>query len=112
MSVLNFLAFQSPGSDLKLSIENPNAVASAIAHPAPTAFITHVSGTAELTTIDLPYPTFAGTICFIPSGAFTGATGGSANATRGAIGKAFTAVVQRTLFLTYVPSTKLWYPSY
>jgi hypothetical protein len=110
--LLAFKRFISPGSPEAEALEGAATVASAIAQPAPTSYITVVSGTAELTTIVLPWAGFAGTVCFIPTGAFTGATGGTASATAGAIGKAFTAVAAKALFLTYVPSTGLWYPSY
>jgi len=88
-------------------------VASAVAMPAPLAKIQRVSGTAAMTTIGLPYPDFEGTVIFIPTAAFTGATGGAAATNLAApIGLAFTAVVGKALHLTFLRSTGLWYPSY
>ena len=104
--------FDPIGTIQKLPNFNPTTVASAIAMDAPTAFITRVSGTAEMTTIGLPWDSFAGEICFIPTAAFTGATSGTASATAGKIGLAFTAVAARALFLVYEPTTQAWYPHY
>lgn len=73
---------------------------------APTHRIHHVSGTAEITDITLPWEGFAGDIVLIPADAFTGATGGTAGT---ALATAFTAVANRPLHLTYVPSSGLWY---
>lgn len=84
-------------------------VASAVAMPAPTGFLTIVSGTAAITTIALPYPGFEGMIAFRPTGIFTGATGGAAGT---AIGIAFTAVVGKILYMYFDKATGLWYPSY
>ena len=89
---------------------DPITRASAIAMPAPVARITTVSGTAEMTTIGIPWPGFTGSIVFIPTGAFTGATGGTATATAKPIGKAFTAVAGKALEL-YCDGLN-WYPSY
>lgn len=77
---------------------------------APTAKVHHVSGTAAITLIPLPYAGFQGTIIFIPDAIFTGATGGVATATNFPIGLAFTAVVGKPLHLTFDGS--FWYPSY
>lgn len=75
--------------------------------------ITKVSGTAEMTTIAVPAG-FRGTIALIPTGAFTGATGGTAaydgTSDTIPIGKAFTAVAGKVLYLT--TDGLLWYPSY
>lgn len=75
--------------------------------------ITFVSGTNQLTAISVPSG-FRGPIFLIPTGAFTGATGGT-YVSDGVtdtipIGKAFTAVAQRTLCL--VTDGNLFYPSY
>jgi hypothetical protein len=78
----------------------------------PGAYLTLVSGTAAITLIPLPYPGFHGTLAFRPTGAFTGATGGTATATNKPIGLAFTAVVGKILFMTFDPVSDLWYPSY
>jgi hypothetical protein len=79
---------------------------------APTNYLHLVSGTAAVSLVTLPYADFAGTIALRPTGAFTGATGGSATALNKPIGLAFTAVVGKILFLTYDPTSSLWYPSY
>lgn len=96
---------QSPNVD---PITEASAIAMAIYYG-----ITKVSGTAEMTTIAVPAG-FRGTICLIPTGAFTGATGGTAayDGTSDAIpiGKAFTAVAAKALYLT--TDGLLWYPSY
>ena len=85
-------------------------VASAIAQPAPRGAIVRISGTAELTTIDLPYEGFEGVIWLIPTGAFTGATGGTATATAKPIAKAFTAIAAVAFPIVYCKDTGLWYP--
>lgn len=103
----DFASFQEPGTWEK-SIDG-GLVASAAAMPAPTGKQTRVSGTTEITTIALPYAGFEGTIIYIPTGIFTGATGGAAGT---AIGLAFTAVVGKPLRLTFVRAAGLWYPSY
>lgn len=79
---------------------------------APSAYLSAVTGALAVTLIPLPYDGFHGTIALRPLGAFTGATGGVATAVNKPIGLAFTAVVGRILFLTYDPSSGLWYPSY
>ena len=76
----------------------------------PLGAIQKVSGVAAITLIPLPYTGFVGQIHFIPTGAFTGATGGAATATNKPIGLAFTAVVGKVLTLTY--DGDKWYPSY
>lgn len=80
------------------------------AQPAPVAYLTVISGALALTTIGLPWEGFTGTIALRPTGAFTGAIGGTSTALVGAIGLAFTAVVGKILFMTY--DGALWYPSY
>lgn len=80
------------------------------AQPAPVAYLTVISGALALTSIDLPWLGFTGTIALRPTGAFTGATGGTTTSSTGAIGLAFTAVVGKILFMTY--DGALWYPSY
>lgn len=89
---------------------DPVTRASAVAMTAPNAYLTTVSGTAAMTTIDLPWLGFTGTIAFRPTAAFTGATGGTGTSSAGAIGLAFTAVIGKVLFLTFDGS--LWWPSY
>ncbi len=78
----------------------------------PTNYLHFVSGTSAITLVTIPYAGFAGTIALSPTGVFTGAIGGSATSVNKPIGLNFTAVVGKTLFLTYYPSTGLWYPSY
>lgn len=73
--------------------------------PAPQAFMTVVSGALALTGITLPYPTFSGMICLIPTGAFTWTVATN-------IALAGTAVVGKALFFVYLPSTGKWYPNY
>lgn len=104
--------FTEPGTDTDSCVESA-IIASAVAMPAPLSKIQRVSGTAAMTTIGLPYPDFEGTVIFIPTAAFTGATGGAAATTLAApIGLAFTAVVGKALYLTFIRVTGLWYPSY
>jgi len=102
-------SFMSPGG-LQLGKANPSIQASAIAMPAPTKLITYVSGVAAITTIGLPWPGFTGFIIFIPTGAFTLATGGTGSATAAVIGVATQAVVSVAMFL--VTDGITWYPSY
>lgn len=100
---------RTPGTP---SFTNQGLLIASAATIAPTNYIHVVSGSAQITLITLPYVGFSGTIAFQPTGAFTGATGGTPTATDKAVGLAFTAVVGKTLFMTYVPSAGLWYPSY
>ena len=74
---------------------------------APTTQILFVSGTTPIVTITAPSPisTGGGMITLIPTGAFTTTTAGN-------IALASTAVVSRTLDMTYDATTAKWYPSY
>lgn len=103
----------SPGT-LTQGISGPDVPSAAglLVVTSPLRYSQRVSGALAITLIPLPYEGFEGTIALIPTGAFTGATGGTATAQNKPIGLAFTAVVGKTLFLTYLPSTGLWYPSY
>ncbi len=101
----------TPGGSTQ-GIEGALLASSAGTSLAITNYLHRVSGTAAQVLVDLPYEGFAGTIALIPTGIFTGATGGVASGNSKAIGLAFTAVVGKVLFLTYVPSQGLWYPSY
>lgn len=101
--------FVSPGG-LQKSVVDLTTVASTTSMPAPNALITVVSGTVAVTTIALPYPGFTGVIKYIPTGAFTGATGGTATDTVKPVKIAFTAVSGRVLEL--VCDGSFWYPSY
>jgi len=73
--------------------------------PAPTGFITVVSGALAITGITLPYPTFSGMFCYIPTGAFTWTVATN-------IALAGTAVVGKALLFVYLPSTGKLYPNY
>jgi len=74
---------------------------------APTTPIAFVSGTAAVVTITAPAPISSGggAIVLIPTAAFTWTTAGN-------IAVAGTAVVSRTLTMTYDATTTKWYPSY
>lgn len=102
---------------LRSSPQTPNVDPVTRASVAGTQVITYnitiVSGTNQLTAISVPSG-FRGTIVLIPTGAFTGATGGT-YASDGVtdtipIGKAFTAVAAKALYLT--TDGNLFYPSY
>lgn len=69
----------------------------------PTAKVTPVSGTAAISTINIPFTGFTGVIYLLPSAAWTLATGGN-------IGKASTAVANQMMTLAW-DGTK-WWPSY
>ena len=76
---------------------------------APSAPLTHVTGTAQINNIGVP-PQFAqsgfgGCLRLIPDGAFTTGTSGN-------IAIASAAVVSRTLEMCYDNATAKWYPSY
>ena len=74
---------------------------------APTTQIAFVSGTTAIATITAPTPISigGGQITLIPTGVFTTTTAGN-------IALASTAVVSRTLDMTYDATTAKWYPSY
>jgi hypothetical protein len=87
-----------------------NAPAATIASAttiAPTQQIVFVSGTTAIATITPPAPIASGggRITLIPTGAFTTTTAGN-------IALASTAVVNKTLTMTYDTTTTKWYPSY
>ena len=108
---VNSYKFATPSNSRTLGNVDPVVRASVAGlQPAPVAYLTVISGALAITTIGLPWEGFTGTVAFRPTGAFTGATGGTTTATAGAIGLAFTAVVGKILFLTY--DGALWYPSY
>lgn len=115
----NYVALPESGQNQKyknyadsrvLANVDPVTRASAIAMTAPQAYLSTISGTAAMTTIELPWLGFTGTIAYRPTAAFTGATGGTLTSSNGPIGLAFTAVVGRVLFMTF--DGALWYPSY
>lgn len=108
---LEFLGFTEPGTETR-GIQGADIASAAGLIATPTHKLHRVTGTAAITLIPLPYPDFAGTIRLLPTGAFTGATGGAATAMNKPIGLAFTAVVGKPLDLTYYPAQGLWYPSY
>lgn len=99
------------GTSLVLSSFNAvSAAAPTIASAttiAPTTPIAFVSGTTAIVTITAPSPISAGggAVALIPTGAFTWTTAGN-------IAVAGTAVVNRTLTMTYDATTTKWYPSY
>jgi hypothetical protein len=74
---------------------------------APTQQISFISGTTAIATITPPAPIASGggQITLIPTGAFTTTTAGN-------IALASTAVVNKTLTMTYDTTTTKWYPSY
>ena len=87
-----------------------NAAAPTIASAttiAPTTPIVFISGTTAVVTITAPAPISSGggSVELIPTGAFTWTTAGN-------IAVAGTAVVSRTLTMTYDATTTKWYPSY
>jgi len=69
----------------------------------PTSGLFHVTGTTQITTINLPRTGYTGCLRLIPDGAFATATGGN-------IALASTAVVSRVLEMCYDGTS--WYPSY
>ena len=73
---------------------------------APSTPILFISGTTAIQTITPPPGfTFGGQITVIPTGLFTTTTAGN-------IALATTAVVNKSLILTYSATTSKWYPSY
>jgi hypothetical protein len=90
------------------SLNVGSAIASA-ATIAPTAPLTHVTGTMQVNNINVPaqfaQSGFGGCLRLIPDGAFTTGTNGN-------IAIASTAVVSRTLEMCYENATARWYPSY
>jgi hypothetical protein len=97
-----YLAVSSPGGS-KLSLVG-GTIASA-ATVAPVAFMTYITGTAEIVNITLPYPAFSGKIVLLPEGAFTWTAAGN-------IAVLGTATADRALVLFYNAATTKWYPSY
>lgn len=78
----------------------PVASASTI---TPSGATFHVTGVGVISTINLPYGGFTGTLQLIPDGIFTTTTGGN-------IALSSTAVTSRVLSMTYDGTS--WYPSY
>lgn len=65
-----------------------------------------VTGTSTISSISVPSWCTAGcTVALVPKGAWQLTTGGN-------VAVAATAVVSRTMHVTYVPADSLWYPSY
>lgn len=106
-SAADFPAFQSPGDTMKNI--NGGSIASAATLPTPTGFITVVTGTTQTTLIPLPYPDFEGMLIFIPTGAWTGATGGTATAANRALAAAFVGVANIPILAFYNKATGFWY---
>jgi hypothetical protein len=71
---------------------------------APTGSIFHVTGTAAIATISLPFTGFVGSIKIIPDGAFTWTTAGN-------IAVIGTATVGQAIIFSYDSTTTKWYPS-
>ena len=73
---------------------------------APASLVSFVSGTTAIVTITAPWPvSTGGTIMLIPTGLWTTTTAGN-------IALASTAVLSRTLHMTWDSGTSKWYPSY
>ena len=73
---------------------------------SPNTAIVFISGTAAIATITVPTSiTGGGQITLIPTGIFTTTTGGN-------IALASTAVVSKSMIMTYDATTTKWYPSY
>ena len=73
---------------------------------APTSLVSFVSGTTAIATITAPWPvSTGGTIMLIPTDLWTTTTAGN-------IALASTAVVFRTVHMTWDSGTSKWYPSY
>lgn len=81
----------------------PNIASSATV--TPTAPLHHVTGTASITTIALPYTGFVGAITFIADGAWTMTTGGTAGTD---ISTVVTAVSGQALDMVY--DGTIWNP--
>jgi hypothetical protein len=102
----------TPGTPT-LGIEGATLASSAVTSLAITSFVHAVSGVAAQVLMDIPYIGFAGVVALRPTGIFTWVTGAAgATATSRGFGLAGTAVVGKILYMTYVPSTGLWYPNY
>jgi hypothetical protein len=86
-------------------VVSPIVLDSAVATIIPTHKISQLTGTGAVTTIQVPYDGFAGTIILIPDGAST-----FTNAVNIAV--AVTNVANKAQALTYNPITGKWYPSY
>lgn len=83
-----------------------NTIASA-ALIAPTGFLTIVTGTVAVATIQLPYQGFSGMIALLFTNAAPAAT-----VITGNIGLATTVVQNKVLLMTYEPVGGKWWPSY
>lgn len=99
-----FADFGNPGN----RVAYPLASATTI---TPMSLITVITGSAQIQNINLPWPGFEGDIKLIFTDVAPGATliGGTTGI---AIQLATTVVRYKTLTMTYVQSTGLWYPSY
>jgi|SRR5215471_8066309 len=80
-------------------------LASANNLPTPDHLIHHVSGTALIKTIPVPYTNFAGMLILIPDAIFTWDATGN-------IALGGTAVVNKALQLIYDNNAGKWIPSY
>lgn len=95
--------FSSVGG-IGLSLDGGTIASLAGVWGPPTGYITIVSGALAITGITIPYAGFAGTIVLIPTGTFTWTAATN-------IALAGTAVVSKSIHMTYLPSTVKWYPS-
>ncbi len=103
----NFLD-DSGNAEFNTISQGVGSVIASAATIAPVKGITHISGTAAISTITVPTVlsgggTFTGCLEFIPNAAFTLATGGN-------IATATTAVVGKVMTVCYDGTS--WYPSY
>lgn len=96
--------FSTPGG-IGLNVDGGTIASLAGVWGPPVGRVTIVSGALAITGITIPYATFSGDIVMIPTGAFTWTVATN-------IALAGTAVVGKALFMTYLPSTIKWYPSY
>ena len=89
------------------SIDSKGAAVAASTTITPTGALFHItaSGTEVISTINIPFIGFNGSIKIIPDGIFTTTTAGN-------IALASTAVVSKVLIMTYDTATSKWYPSY
>ena len=100
---------------------SPTTAVASAASITPTGPLFHVTGTTQITLINVPVGFAAngttanvggGQFCVIPDAAFTTATGGTATATAVPLKKASTAVAGQTMCFTYDPVNKLFDASY
>ena len=103
--IFDFLTYVDSIADYINNGIAPTASVASASVITPSGVKFHVTGTAAISTIQLPQSSFAGEIIIIPDGAWTLTTTGN-------IGKASTAVSGQAMILTYDLNTSKWYPSY